>query len=105
MAEQRQPRYGEQIYAVRVSQAVDPSGELYTRADSVTVGPSGALFLAVEVDPIEDEDPDHPSGIENVPNVVLAAGQWYSAFLLDPETRWPYFDGVREEVERRRASE
>jgi hypothetical protein len=35
---ERQPRYGLHTYAVRVSQAVAPGGEVYFEADTVTVG-------------------------------------------------------------------
>src|SRR5258708_15425627 len=100
MAEQRSARWGLSTYAIRVSQFVAPSGEVYFEADSVTVGPSGALVLAVEVPRIEDEDPEHPSGIENAPYVVLAPGQWYSAVLIEPQTRRPYFEWLKDEVER-----
>jgi hypothetical protein len=99
MAE-RSARWGLYTYAVRVSQVVASGGEVYFEADSVNVGPSGALMMAVEVSPIEDEDPDHPSGIENAPYVVLAPGQWYSAVMIDPESRRPYFEHLKAEVER-----
>ena len=99
MAEQRSARWGLSTYAIRVSQVVAPGGEVYFEADSVTVGPSGGLVLAVEVPPIEDEDPEHPSGIENAPYVVLAPGQWYSAVLIDAESRRPYFEWLKDEVE------
>jgi len=99
MAEQRSARWGLSTYAIRVSQVVAPGGEVYFEADSITVGPSGALVLAVEVPPIEDEDPEHPSGIENAPYVVLAPGQWYSAVLIDAQTRRPYFEWLKDEVE------
>jgi hypothetical protein len=99
MAEQRSARWGLSTYAVRVSQVVAPGGEVYFEADSVTVGPSGALVLSVEVPPIEDEDPEHPSGIENAPYVVLAPGQWYSAVLIEARTRRPYFEWLKDEVE------
>jgi hypothetical protein len=65
MAE-RSARWGLYTYAVRVSQLVAPAGEVYSEADSVTVGPSGALMMTVEVDPIENEDFEHQS-IENAP--------------------------------------
>ena len=99
MSEQRSARWGLYTYAVRVSQVVAPGGEVYFEADSVNVGPSGALMMAVEVSPIEDEDLDHPSGIEHAPYVVLAPGQWYSAVMIDPVSRRPYFEHLKAEVE------
>jgi hypothetical protein len=98
MAE-RSARWGLYTYAVRVSQVVAPGGEVYFAADTVTVGPSGALVLAVEVPPIEAEDMDQADGIENAPYVVLAPGQWYSAVLIEPRTRRPYFEWLAAEVE------
>ena len=70
----RHPRFGLNTYAVRVSQVVAPGGEIFFDADSVTIGPSGALMMAVEVAPIETEDPAQ-NGIEHAPYVVLAPGQ------------------------------
>jgi hypothetical protein len=32
--------------------------------------------------------------------VVLAPGQWYSAVLIDAESRRPYFEWLKDEVER-----
>ena len=64
----------------------------------MTVGPSGALVLAVEVDPIENEE--QGEGIENAPYVVLAPGQWYCAIMIDPESHRPYFEHLKAEVER-----
>ncbi len=84
MAEQRSARYGLHTYAVRVSQVVAPGGEVYFESDTVTVGPSGALMMAVEVDPIENEE--QGIAIENAPYVVLAPGQWYSAVLIERES-------------------
>lgn len=98
MAE-RFPRFGLNTYAVRVSQVVAPGGEVFFDADSVTVGPSGALMMAVEVAPIENEDLEH-SGIEHAPYVVLAPGQWYCAIMIEPESRRPYFEHLKAEVER-----
>jgi hypothetical protein len=97
MAEQRPARYGLHTYAVRVSQVVAPGGEVYFAADTVTVGPSGALVLAVEVDPIENEE--QGISIENAPYVVLAPGQWYSAVLIERESRRPYFEWLRAEAD------
>jgi hypothetical protein len=96
MAE-RSARYGLHTYAVRVSQVVAPGGEVYFEADTVTVGPSGALMMAVEVDPIENEE--QGLAIENAPYVVLAPGQWYSAVLIERESRRPYFEWLRAEAE------
>jgi hypothetical protein len=96
MAE-RSARYGLHTYAVRVSQVIAPGGEVYFTADTVTVGPSGALVLAVEVDPIENEE--QGEGIENAPYVVLAPGQWYSAVLIERESRRPYFEWLSEDAD------
>ena len=51
-------------------------------ADTLTVPQSGALILAVEVTPIEDEEDEPSGGIETPPALVLAPGQWYSALLV-----------------------
>ncbi len=91
-------RYGLHTYAVRVSQVVAPGGEVYFDADMVTVSPSGALVLAVEVDPIENEE--QGIAIENAPYVVLAPGQWYSAILIEPKSRRPYFEWLSAEPDR-----
>jgi hypothetical protein len=95
----RLPRFGLNTYVVRVSQVVAPGGEIFFDADSVTVGPSGALTMAVEVAPVENEDLEQ-SGIENAPYVVLAPGQWYCAIMIDPESHRPYFEHLKAEVER-----
>jgi hypothetical protein len=88
----REARYGANSYEVTVSKDVDIAGVLYVSADSVTVGPSGALMFAAEVDPIEafDDDSDtvHPgAGIELPPVVIVAPGQWYTVKMVDTELR------------------
>jgi hypothetical protein len=92
---ERKARFGANRYAVRVSQMVAPHGEVYFDADSLAVTPAGALVLAVEVPPFEDEPGEPESGIEVPPYVVLAPGQWYSAIMIEEETRRPYFEWLK----------
>src|SRR5260370_8496080 len=91
MSEQRSARWGLYTYAVRVSQVVAPGGEVYFEADSVNVGPSGALMTAVEVSPIEDEDLDHPRGSDNAPYVAPPPRQWHPPLMTAPPSPPPYF--------------
>jgi hypothetical protein len=84
----REARYDPNTYEVRVSTEVSLSGVLYVDADSVTVGPSGALMFAAEVDPIEAVDDEGETirpdaGIELPPVVVIAPGQWYTVKMVD----------------------
>jgi hypothetical protein len=88
----REARYGANTYEVAVSKDVDIAGVLYVSADSVTVGPSGALMFAAEVDPIEafDDDSDTvrpAAGIEVPPVVIVVPGQWYTVKMVDTELR------------------
>jgi hypothetical protein len=83
-------RYGAHSYEVRVANAVSDSGVLYVDADSVTVGPSGALMFAAEMDPLEAIDDDGETvrpnaGIEVPPVVIVAPGQWYTVKMVDSE--------------------
>jgi hypothetical protein len=94
MAE-RQARFGAYRYAVRVSQMVAPQGEVDFDADSLAITPAGALVLAVEVPPFEDEPGEPPSGIEVPPYVVFAPGQWFSAVMIHEETRRPYVEWLK----------
>ena len=73
---ERNPRFGAHLYEVRVSPPVEPRGVVYVNADSITVTPAGALILAAEVPPLEDEEDEPPSGIENPPAFIVAPGLW-----------------------------
>jgi len=86
----REARYGAHSYEVRVAHEVSDSGVLYVDADSVTVGPSGALMFAAEMDPLEALDDDGESvrpnaGIEVPPVVIVAPGQWYTVKMVDSD--------------------
>jgi hypothetical protein len=94
---ERCARYGLHTYAVRVSQLVAPGGEVYFDADSVTIGPSGSLMMAVEVEPFENNEQE--GGIENAPYVLLAPGQWYSAILIERTSRRPYFEWLGDDID------
>lgn len=98
----REPRWGINLYEVRVSRQVDPREVLYCRADSVVVPPSGALIFAVEVPPIEDEVDGPSSAIETPPALVLAPGQWFSATHVtsaaDGHKPWFFEGGFMDEA-------
>jgi hypothetical protein len=81
---QRQPRYGEHTYEIRVSRDVSANGVVYVRADSLTVS-NGALMLSIEITPIEDmEGIEVRDSIMELPPVsVFAPGHWYTAVLVD----------------------
>ena len=86
----REARYGAHSYEVRVAHEVSDSGVLYVDADSVTVGPSGALMFAAEMDPLEAIDDDGEmvrpnAGIEVPPVVIVAPGQWYTVKMVDSD--------------------
>ena len=88
----REARYGAHSYEVRVANEVSDSGVLYVDADSVTVGPSGALMFAAEMDPLEALDDDGETvrpnaGIEVPPVVIVAPGQWYTVKMVDSELK------------------
>jgi hypothetical protein len=87
---QREARYGQHTYEVKVSTDVSQTNLLYVEADSVTVS-GGALMFASEMDPLEafDDDAEVRPGqvIEMSPVVVIAPGQWYSIKLVDHELR------------------
>ncbi len=53
--------------------------------------------VRVSQDPIENEE--QGEGIENAPYVVLAPGQWYSAVLIERESRRPYFEWLSEDAD------
>jgi hypothetical protein len=93
----RTARYGEHIYAIRVSKEPRAAWELseealYFPADSITVR-DGVLMLSVEMDPWEALDAgEEATGeqIEMPPVAVFAPGQWYSAILVGDEHK-PFF--------------
>jgi hypothetical protein len=72
----RNPRYGANLFEVRVLPSIDPQGVLYFYADSVTITPGGALILAAEVAPLEHAEDGHAAGIELPPALVVAPGLW-----------------------------
>ena len=86
---EREARYGAHSYEVRVANEVSDSGVLYVDADSVTVGPSGALMFAAEMDPLEALDDGgmvRPNaGIEVPPVVIVAPGKWYTVKMVDSD--------------------
>lgn len=87
---EREARYGAHSYEVRVANEVSDSGVLYVDADSVTVGPSGALMFAAEMDPLEALEDDGETvrpnaGIEVPPVVIVAPGQWYTVKMVDSD--------------------
>ena len=87
---EREACYGAHSYEVRVANEVSDSGVLYVDADSVTVGPSGALMFAAEMDPLEALDDDGETvrpnaGIEVPPVVIVAPGQWYTVKMVDSD--------------------
>ena len=86
----REARYGAHSYEVRVAHEVSDTGVLFVDADSVTVGPSGALMFAAEMDPLEALDDDGEmvrpnAGIEVPPVVIVAPGQWYTVKMVDSD--------------------
>ncbi len=89
----REARYGAHSYEVRVANEVSDSSVLYVDADSVSVGPSGALMFAAEMDPMEAFDDDEGetvrpnAGIEVPPVVIVAPGQWYTVKMVDSELK------------------
>jgi hypothetical protein len=88
-------RYGAHSYEVRVANEISVSGVLYVDADSVTVGPSGALMFAAEMDPMEAFDDDSDTvrpgaGIEVPPIVIVAPGQWRSVLMVDTDLKSMY---------------
>jgi hypothetical protein len=88
----REARYGAHSYEVRVATGVSDSGVLYVDADSVTVGPSGALMFAAEMDPLEALEDDGETlrpnaGIEVPPVVIVAPGQWYTVKMVDSDLK------------------
>jgi|SRR5215831_14304733 len=96
-------RYGAHSYEVRVANEINVSGVLYVDADSVTVGPSGALMFASEMDPMEafdDEGEVQPdAGIEIPPVVIVAPGQWRSVLMVDTDLKSMYTYASRSEYE------
>jgi hypothetical protein len=82
----RPARLGLHIYEVRLAS----QDWLYYRADSVTVTPVGALLIAVEEPPVEDEDVDSTE-IEYTPVAIFGPGQWHSCILVTEETHEPEF--------------
>jgi hypothetical protein len=74
--------FGECLWEVRVSKSVDSREVLYVRADTITVPQSGALILAAEVTPIENDEDDPPDAIGLPPALIVAPGQWYSAIQI-----------------------
>jgi hypothetical protein len=96
-------RYGAHSYEVRVAKEISVSGVLYVDADSVTVGPSGALMFASEMDPMEafdDEGGVQPdAGIEIPPVVIVAPGQWRSVLMVDTDLKSMYTYASRSEYE------
>jgi hypothetical protein len=85
-------RYGAHSYEVLVTNEVSDSGVLYVDADSVTVGPSGALMFAAEMDPLEALEDDGETirpnaGIEVPPVVVVAPGKWYTVKMVDSDLK------------------
>ena len=100
---ERKARYGAHSYEVRVANEVSDSGVLYVDADSVSVGPSGALMFASEMDPMEafdDEGEVQPNaGIEVPPVVIVAPGQWHSVTMVDTDLQSMYTYGTRGEYE------
>ena len=96
-------RYGAHSYEVRVANEISVSGVLYVDADSVTVGPSGALMFASEMDPMEafdDEGEVQPNaGIEFPPVVIVAPGQWRSVLMVDTDLKSMYTYANRSEYE------
>ena len=100
---ERKARYGAHSYEVRVVNEVSDSGVLYVDADSVSVGPSGALMFASEVDPMEafdDEGEGQPNaGIEVPPVVIVTPGHWHSVTMVDTDLQSMYTYSARGEYE------
>jgi hypothetical protein len=97
-------RYGAHSYEVRVADEVSDSGVLYVDADSVTVGPSGALMFAAEMDPLEALDDDGEmvrpnAGIEVPPVVIVAPGQWYTVKMVDSDLKSMFTYATRSDYE------
>ena len=84
---QRQPRYGANLYEIRVSTTLAPEGRLYLTADTITVT-AGTLMLSSEMFPpdadlSEEQEPeDFPTEIECPPGAIFALGQWYSVLMV-----------------------
>ncbi len=93
----RVARFGANMYEVRVAEALSPSGVLYVRADSVTVNAAGALYLGVEVPPVESydetdaDDDEMPPGVEVSAAAVFAPGYWYFVTEVTDKTHSPFF--------------
>ena len=108
---ERQARYGANTYEVRVSTEISITSVLYVDADSVTVGPSGALMFAAEVDPLEafdDDDSDtvRPgAGIEVPPVVIVAPSQWYTVKMVDHELKSMFTNSSRSEYEEQHSND
>jgi hypothetical protein len=88
----REFQFGQQLYQVRVSKAVDRHETLYVRADTITVDRSGALILAATATPVELEEDDPDEGIQLPPGLIVAPGHWHSAVHVTTDrTHLPMF--------------
>jgi hypothetical protein len=82
----RRPRWGANLYEVRVSETLAPDGLLYLTADSITVT-GGTLMLSQEMAPRGEESAagepeDVEYEIECPPGAIFAPGQWSSVLLV-----------------------